>query len=162
MECQKAIWTRAFRPSTPRNLITHILTICYVKPTQRTALEQKRFDLRSLSPALRNLWLLLVVLVEYCSWNWTKCWYTGFSRMSIPFARYVKELSIHVHCTWLAESMNKWVKRMALRRGLSPLSGLICAIVNSVGQGNFIFVRKKVREFQKPHACPYPTDVVMY
>ena len=29
---------------------------------QNTALEQKRFDLRSLSPALRNLWLLLVYL----------------------------------------------------------------------------------------------------
>ena len=28
-------------------------------------------------------------------------------------------------------------------RGLSPLSGLICEIVNSVGQGNFTFVKKK-------------------
>ena len=32
----------------------------HVKLAQSTALEQKRFDLRLLSPALRNLWLLLV------------------------------------------------------------------------------------------------------
>ena len=35
---------------------------------QSTALEQKRFDLRSLSPALRNLWFLLVIDFTYdCS-----------------------------------------------------------------------------------------------
>ena len=51
---------RPFGPSITRNLITRVLTICHVKLTQSTALEQKRFDLRSLSPALRNLWLLLV------------------------------------------------------------------------------------------------------
>ena len=34
-----------------------------------------------------------------------------------------------------------WV--MAERVALSPLSGLICEIVNSVGQGNFTVVRKK-------------------
>ena len=35
---------------------------------------------------------------------------------------------------------------MAVKRGggaLSPLSGLICGILNPVGQGNFIFIRKK-------------------
>ena len=31
---------------------------------------------------------------------------------------------------------------MAVREELSPLSGLICEIVNPVGQGNVIFVRK--------------------
>ena len=31
-----------------RNLITRVLTYCHVKRTQSTALEQKRFDLRSL------------------------------------------------------------------------------------------------------------------
>ena len=36
--------------------------IYHVKLSQSTALEQKRFDIRSLSPALRNLWLLLVWL----------------------------------------------------------------------------------------------------
>jgi len=45
----------------------------------------------------------------------------------------------------LAESTNKWVERMAVREGLSPLSRLICEIVISVGQGNFKFVG----EFQK-------------
>ena len=71
---QNLIWSRVFRPSTPRNLIGRVLTICQVKLTQGTALEQnpgeqKRLDLRSLSPALRNLWLLLVhsftLLISY-------------------------------------------------------------------------------------------------
>ena len=57
-----AIWSRAFGPSIIRHLITHVLTICHVKLAQSAALYQKRFDLRSLSPALRNLRLLLVIL----------------------------------------------------------------------------------------------------
>ena len=48
-------------PSTTRNLITHVLTICHVKLMQSTALEQKRFDLLSLLPTLHNLWLLPVL-----------------------------------------------------------------------------------------------------
>ena len=47
---------------TERNLITRVLTNCHMKRTQSTAIEQKRFDLRSLSPALCNLCLLLVIL----------------------------------------------------------------------------------------------------
>ena len=43
--------------STTHNLITHVLTICHIKLMQRTALEQKRFDLLTLSPTLHNLWL---------------------------------------------------------------------------------------------------------
>ena len=43
--------------STTRNLITPVLTICHIKLMQRTALEQKRFDLLTLSPTLHNLWL---------------------------------------------------------------------------------------------------------
>ena len=43
----------------------HFLTICHVELTQSTALEQKHFDLRSLSPALCNLWLLLVIIFYY-------------------------------------------------------------------------------------------------
>ena len=35
---------------------------------------------------------------------------------------------------------------MAVRGGLTPSSSLICEIVNSVGQGNFTFVRKKSEE----------------
>ena len=46
-----------------RNLITRVLTIFNVKLTQSTSLEQKRFDLRSLSAALRNLWLFLVFAI---------------------------------------------------------------------------------------------------
>ena len=39
----------------------------------------------------------------------------------------------------------------AVRDALSTLSGLICAIVNSMGQGTFIFRKtsRKIREFQK-------------
>ena len=55
----KGMYITLFGPSITRNLITRVLTICHVK-----ALEQKRFNLRSLSLALRNFWLLLVVI--YC------------------------------------------------------------------------------------------------
>ena len=37
---------------------------------------------------------------------------------------------------------------MAVRGGWRPLSGLICEIVNSVGQGNFTFVREKSGNFK--------------
>ena len=39
------------------------------------------------------------------------------------FGGYVKELSIHARCTYLAENMG--VERMAVRGGCRPLSGLI-------------------------------------
>ena len=71
-----------------------------------------------------------------------------FPRKSILFPCYIKELSIHVHCVCPAESINKWVERMAVRGGWRPLSGLICEIVNSVGQGNFTFVREKSGNFK--------------
>ena len=38
---------------------------------------------------------------------------------------------------------HKLVERMAVRGGWRPLSALMCEIVNSVGQGNFPFVREK-------------------
>ena len=60
-----AIWSCTFLSSTPCNLITRVLTICHLKLTQITALEQKRLDLRSLSPVLRNLWLLLVYIRRF-------------------------------------------------------------------------------------------------
>ena len=73
---RRQIWPRAFGPSITRNLITRVLTICRVKLTQSTAIEQKRFDLRSLSSALHNLWLLLVIhciystiAVQTTEWN---------------------------------------------------------------------------------------------
>ena len=64
-----------------------------------------------------------------------------------------RSLWIHVHCMWLAKSINRRVKKMAVRGELSPLSGLICATVNSVSQGNFTFVRKKVRNFRNLWLC---------
>ena len=48
---------------TDCNLITRALTICHEKLTQSIAMEQKCFDLRSLSPAFSNLWLLLVLFL---------------------------------------------------------------------------------------------------
>ena len=42
-------------PSITRNLVTRVLTICHAKHTQSTAMEQKRLDLRSFSPAFCNL-----------------------------------------------------------------------------------------------------------
>ena len=56
MECS----LRTFGPSITHKLITRVLTIRQVKLAQSTALEQKRFDLRSWSPTFRNLWFLLV------------------------------------------------------------------------------------------------------
>ena len=48
---------------TERNFITRVLTMCHVKLTQIIAMEQNRFDLRSLLPTLPNLWLLLVTII---------------------------------------------------------------------------------------------------
>jgi len=58
---------RQFGPSITRNLITRVLTICHMKLTQSRAMEQKRFDLRSLSLSLRNLWLLPVLNSNFVS-----------------------------------------------------------------------------------------------
>ena len=43
--------------------LLELVSICHVKLMQSTALEQNRFDLQSLSPALRKLWLLLVLVI---------------------------------------------------------------------------------------------------
>ena len=42
---------------------------------------------------------------------------------------------------------------MAVRGGWRPLSGLICEIVNSVGQGNFTFVREKSQGISNTYGC---------
>ena len=55
--------------------------------------------------------------------------------------------SCTLHVTYW-ESANKWVEGMAVREGLSVISRLIWEIVNSVGQGNFTFVRKKSGNFR--------------
>ena len=53
MECtERNRISRALEPSIFRNLITRVLIIYYVNLTRSTALEQKRFDLRSMSSAL--------------------------------------------------------------------------------------------------------------
>ena len=57
-----------------------------------------------------------VLLEEYCSWYWT--------------SSYVKELPIHIDCTWLADSMNTWVDRVVVWEGLIPLSGFFCKSVD--------------------------------
>ena len=57
---QNTIRSRAFRPSTPRNMIMRVLTICQ-KLTQLIALEQMHLDRRLLTPARCNLWLPLVL-----------------------------------------------------------------------------------------------------
>ena len=43
--------------------LLELVSICHVKLMQSTTLEQNRFDLQSLSPALRKLWLLLVLVI---------------------------------------------------------------------------------------------------
>ena len=57
MEC-------TFGPSITCNLIVHVLTICHMKLMQSIGLEEKHFDLWSLSPTLCNLWLLLVIYIN--------------------------------------------------------------------------------------------------
>ena len=56
------IWSRLFWPSVTWNL----------RKAQRWSLEQKRFEVRSLSPPLRNLWLLIVLFI-YLFFNETCC-----------------------------------------------------------------------------------------
>ena len=60
MEYAERNLSRSFGRSVTRNLITRVLTYYHVRRAQNIALERKGFDLRSLSPALPNLWLLLV------------------------------------------------------------------------------------------------------
>ena len=59
---QNAIWSDA--RSDLLNLFTGVLTIYHVKRTQWAALQQERFDLPSLTPALCNLRLLPLKLMS--------------------------------------------------------------------------------------------------
>ena len=104
--------------------------------------------LRVLIYLLPSQWCFCMVKNASCQCQGERQADVRFPRKSILFPCYVKELSIHVHCVCLAESINKWVERMAVRGGWRPLSGLICEIVNSVGQGNFTFVREKSGNFK--------------
>ena len=69
-----------------------------------------------------------------------------FPSKSVLFPCYVKELSIRVHCVCLAESINKWVERMAVRGGWRPSSGLICEIVDSIGKETANRQRRKTAD----------------
>ena len=48
------------------------------------------------------------VLVEYFSWKWRICWCWVLKEMN-PVSPLLRNLLIHLHCTWLVESINKWV-----------------------------------------------------
>ena len=61
---ENTICSRAFGPSIARYRTTHVLTIYHVKLKQSTAIEQKHFDRRSLSPALPNLWFQTPNLIQ--------------------------------------------------------------------------------------------------
>ena len=60
----------------------------------------------------------------------------------------------HVYCMWLAESINKWVERMAVREWLSPLPELICEKSQFSWSGKLYTCQEIVREkwgnFWKP------------
>ena len=141
---------------------------------------------------------------------------------SILFAYYIKELSIHVHCTWLAGSMNEWAGRwlrgerlvhyqriisgfalliriypevslsmkMCTRRkagrsvpfpwslavhhqslastcekrcawGGSWSGGIICEIVNSLGQGN-VTLSAKIQGILKTSCCGNHVNTIAF
>ena len=61
---QNAVWSRAFRISTPSHLITRVLTVCQWNLSKSSV--WLRLDLRSLLPALRNLWSLQVYKSVNC------------------------------------------------------------------------------------------------
>ena len=91
MECTERTLITLFWLSITRNLILRVLTICHVKLKQSTAQEQKRFDLRSLSPALRNLWLLLVVFIVELWRAKRACGAPWVSKFTLP-----RKFGIHV------------------------------------------------------------------
>ena len=55
LNAQNRIWSLTFGPSITRNVIMCVLTFYHVKLVLSTALEQKCFDLWSLSPTLHNV-----------------------------------------------------------------------------------------------------------
>ena len=67
MECS----LRTFGPSITHKLITRVLTICHMKLAQSTALEQQRFDLRSLSPTFNKLLVFTRRKILLRSWSLT-------------------------------------------------------------------------------------------
>ena len=73
---------------TERNLITRVLTNCHIKLTQSTAKERKRFDLKSLSPALCNLWVVTSNTLFFTSnLSWKKLRPLGQPLYTLPVFR---------------------------------------------------------------------------
>ena len=109
--------------------------------------EQHSHKNKSRAEIRREPFIRAVFVLDYtCSYKWYSL------HLIFPC---INGLSvwIHVHCMWLAKSINRRAKDMAVRGELSPLSGIICAPLNSVSQGNFTFVRKKVRNFRNLWLC---------
>ena len=109
--------------------------------------EQHSHKNKSRAEIRREPFIPAVFVLDYtCSYKWYSL------RLIFPC---INGLSvwIHVHCMWLAKSINRRAKDMAVRGESSPLSGIICAPLNSVSQGNFTFVRKKVRNFRNLWLC---------
>ena len=131
------------------NFLVSLLTSVCTRKKKYYHQERKHLNNVSLSCLFQDFSLSFapkssLFSIDICGWIWpffrtSWCWV--FKK--IFFGRYVKKLSIQVHCVCLAESINKWVKGIAVRGTLSPLSGLICEFVNLIGQGNFTFIRKK-------------------
>ena len=61
------------------------------------------------------------------------------------FACYVKELSIRVRCTYLAENMGG---EDGCAGRMQAIIRTNCEIVRLVGQGSCVFLRKKSRNFR--------------
>ena len=68
-----------------------------------------------------------------------------FPRKSICYLCDLKYLLIHLNCMWIAESINLWVEKMAMRGDWNRLSRLFCEIVSLVK-----LVGEKWWNFEKP------------
>ena len=109
-----------------------VLTICHVKLTRSTTTEQQRFNLRSLSSALRNLWLSLVF-------------------------RAIKHL--HIIWSWFPERSASFYSVLS-RRNLTVVITIFCigclqAITGELDDGLIMFqtIVKNLRTFQEIDFC---------
>ena len=98
-------WSCVIWPSTSCNLITRVLTVCHVKLTQNTALQQKCFDLQLLSPALPNLWLLLVINMIF---RLSKVWRVRDQLLEAVWDKHRGFSTTHFLCTRGFSYMVSW------------------------------------------------------
>ena len=92
------------------------------------------------------------VSVEYFSWKWRICWCWVLKEMN-PVSPLLRNLLIHLHCTWLVESINKWVGDSCEGRFESIIRTNLwnCYFTDLVRE---VYIsQEKVREFQKPCGC---------